>query len=117
MTELLLLIEDMFLIKDRGYVATGVVSAGTICAGEQVWVPTASAELHFTIAEIQSEGGRLPIAERGERIGVLLDGEGANLLERGHVPCRWTGPDEPETAADPSGQPGQPNVTGRRGRS
>src|SRR5271166_4046293 len=100
MTELLLLIEDMFRIKDRGHVATGVVSAGPICAGEQVWVPTASAELHFTIVEIQSKVGKLQRAERGERIAVLLDGEGASLLERGHVLCRWTGQAQPGAAAD-----------------
>ena len=88
MSEMLLLIEDMFLIKDRGFVATGMVAGSPICVGDRVWVPTASADLRFQIVEIQSESSRLEKAEIGEQIGVLLNGESAELLQRGRVLCR-----------------------------
>jgi hypothetical protein len=40
--EMLLLIEDMFRIKDRGDVATGAVASSPICVGDRVWVPVPS---------------------------------------------------------------------------
>ena len=88
MVEFLLLIEDMFKIKGRGYVATGVVSHGPLCVNDRVWVCTASADLTFRIVAIESESASIERAERGERVGVLLEGESAELLERGHALCR-----------------------------
>jgi len=90
--ELLLLIEDMFKVQDRGYVATGAVASGPIYAGDRVYVLTASGHFRFVIEEIQSLSGPLDKAERGEQIGVLLKGESADQLQRGHVLCRDTYP-------------------------
>jgi hypothetical protein len=45
--ELLLLIEDMFRIKDRGYVATGNLSSGPIRVGDRVWVSTVQGYFRF----------------------------------------------------------------------
>jgi hypothetical protein len=67
--ELLLLIEDMFLNKDRGYVATGNVSSGPIRVGDRVWVSTVQGYVRFEIVEIQSLTGRVEQAEQGEHIG------------------------------------------------
>ena len=88
MSALLMLIEDMFQIKDRGWVATGTVSTGPIRIGDKVWVMVGNKNLNFTITEIQSTNSKLEQAEQGEHIGILLDGESADLLERGHVLCR-----------------------------
>jgi translation elongation factor EF-Tu-like GTPase len=78
-------IEDMFSIKDRGYVATGELTAGPISTGDRVWVSTANRELFFTIVEIQVLAGKVERAELGADIGVLLAGDGASELQRGHV--------------------------------
>ena len=88
--ELLLPIEDMFTIKDRGYVATGEVVGQSIAVGDQVWVSTAGKELFFTVAAIQSMSGELTRAEKGQSIGVLLKGDGGSELQRGHVLRRAT---------------------------
>src|SRR5579859_4157357 len=83
--ELLVPIEDMFSIKDRGYVATGRVISGPISVGERVWVPTATNDLFFTIKAIESISGTLEQADRGEQVGLLLTGPGGEELQRGHV--------------------------------
>ena len=92
MNELLLLIEDMFWSKDRGYVATGNVSSGPIRVGDRVWVSTVQGYFRFEVVEIQSLSGRVELAEQGEQIGLLLEGEGGEHLQRGHVLCRDTYP-------------------------
>jgi selenocysteine-specific translation elongation factor len=83
--DLLMPIQDMFKIKDRGYVATGQLTAGPICTGDRIWVSTANRELFFTIVEIQALSGKVERAELGEQVGILLAGDGASELQRGHV--------------------------------
>lgn len=83
--EILMPIEDMFVIKGRGYVATGEVTAGPIRVGEQVWVSTAKRELFFRILAIETPSGTAEKAEPGEQIGVLSEGDGGDHLQRGHV--------------------------------
>jgi translation elongation factor EF-Tu-like GTPase len=90
--ELLLLIEDMFQIKDRGYVAAGNVSSGPIRVGDRVWVPTVQGCFRFEIVQIQSIIGPVEQAEQGEQVGLLLEGDGGEHLQRGHVLCRDTYP-------------------------
>jgi GTPase len=92
MTEMLLLIENMFKVKDRGYAACGDVASSPICVGDRVLVLLPDDHLHFVISDIQSCLGwsvtRVERVEVGSHTCVLLEGEGAELLQRGHVLCR-----------------------------
>jgi selenocysteine-specific translation elongation factor len=81
------MVEDIFpiQIKGGGLVVCGIVSSGPIRVMDQVTIVTRSRDVKAEVMQIQAESRKIHSAERGDRVGLLLQGDGLELLERGHV--------------------------------
>ncbi|HYO01175.1 MAG TPA: EF-Tu/IF-2/RF-3 family GTPase [Mycobacterium sp.] len=75
-------IEDVFLIKNRGVVATGRVESGTLRPGDEVSVnggPT------LRVDAIEAFRKKLTEATVGDNVGLVFTGIEKSRLDRGDV--------------------------------
>ena len=75
-------IEDVFVIKRRGVVATGIVESGTLRVGDTVHVNGGPA---VTVDAIEKFRKPLDEASTGENVGVLIKDIKMEQLKRGDV--------------------------------
>jgi translation elongation factor EF-Tu-like GTPase len=71
-------VEDVFLIRNRGVVATGRVGSGTLRVGDNV-------QIDGTLDGIEAFRKSIGEATAGDNIGVLFTGIEKNRLDRGSV--------------------------------
>ncbi|MGE2692531.1 EF-Tu/IF-2/RF-3 family GTPase [Mycolicibacterium pulveris] len=75
-------VEDVFVIRNRGVVATGRVQAGTLRVGDTVSVNGGPA---VTVDAIEKFRKRLDEATTGENVGVLIKSIDKGQINRGDV--------------------------------
>ena len=61
-------VEDVFVIKGRGLVATGTIESGSISVGDEV----DAGGRHFTVTGVEMFRKRLESASAGDTVGLLL---------------------------------------------
>ena len=69
----LFVIEDIFSIKGRGVVVTGLVERGTLRAGDQLEILGDGKRTAVTCRAVESSVPQMEIARQGDCVGVLLD--------------------------------------------
>lgn len=72
-----LTVQDVFVIKNRGLVATGRVEFGQIAVGDEVWINGARV---VAIDAIESFRKRLDAVAEGDNVGLLF-----SVLGRGDI--------------------------------
>jgi len=77
-----LTVEDVFVIKNRGIVATGRVESGTLRVGDTVQIDGA---FEARVDGIEIFRKSINEAQAGDNIGVLFRGLEKNQLNRGSV--------------------------------
>ena len=77
-----MVIEDVFVIRDRGVVATGRVESGTLRVGDTVQV---NGGRSVTVDAIEKFRKKLPEATQGENAGLLFRSISGEQLGRGDV--------------------------------
>jgi elongation factor Tu len=77
-----LTVEDVFLIRNRGVVATGRVESGTLRVGDTVHI---DGTLDARVDGIEVFRKSIDEASAGDNIGVLFRGLEKNQLNRGSV--------------------------------
>ena len=77
-----LTVEDVFVIKNRGVVATGRVESGTLRVGDTVLV---NGTLQARVDGIEVFRKSIDEAQAGDNIGVLFRGLEKSQLNRGSV--------------------------------
>jgi len=77
-----LTVEDVFVIKNRGIVATGRVESGTLRVGDTVQIDGA---FDARVDGIEIFRKSIDEAQAGDNIGVLFRGLEKNQLNRGSV--------------------------------
>jgi translation elongation factor EF-Tu-like GTPase len=75
-------VEDVFLIRNRGVVATGRVGSGTLRVGDNVQI---DGTLDARVDGIEAFRKSIGEATAGDNIGVLFTGIEKNPLDRGSV--------------------------------
>ncbi|HET6735843.1 EF-Tu/IF-2/RF-3 family GTPase [Mycobacterium sp.] len=75
-------VEDVFVIRRRGVVATGRVESGTLRVGDTVSV---DGTLSATVAAIEEFRKERDEANVGDNIGLLLKGVEKGQIDRGSV--------------------------------
>lgn len=75
-------VEDVFVIRRRGIVATGRVESGTLRVGDTVSV---DGTLSATVAAIEEFRKERDEANVGDNIGLLLKGVEKGQIDRGSV--------------------------------
>jgi elongation factor Tu len=80
-----MIIEDVFYIRGRGTVVTGIISQGTIKAGDVVTLNTDDYEKHVQVTDIEVFHRRIDSAGAGERVGIFLADITKDEVSRGDV--------------------------------
>jgi translation elongation factor EF-Tu-like GTPase len=75
-------VEDVFVIRNRGVVATGRVESGTLRVGDTVQI---DGSLEATVDAIEVFRKSIDAANVGENIGVLFKKLEKSQLDRGSV--------------------------------
>lgn len=75
-------VEDVFVIKNRGVVATGRVDSGVLRVGDTVHINGGPG---VTVDAIEKFRKKLDEATVGENIGVLFKGVDKSQIDRGAV--------------------------------
>ena len=75
-------VEDVFLIRNRGVVATGRVDSGTLQVGDSVQI---DGTLEARVDGIEVFRKSIEEAQAGDNIGVLFKGIGKSQLNRASV--------------------------------
>ena len=75
-------VEDVFLIRNRGVVATGRVDSGTLRVGDSVQI---DGTLEARVDGIEVFRKSIEEAKAGDNIGVLFKGIEKSQLDRGSV--------------------------------
>ncbi len=75
-------VEDVFLIRNRGVVATGRVESGTLRVGDSVQI---DGTLEARVDGIEVFRKSIDEAKAGDNIGVLFKGIEKSQLNRGSV--------------------------------
>ena len=75
-------VEDVFVIRNRGVVATGRVEAGTLRVGDVVSVNGGPGVVVDAIEQFRK---KIDEASTGENVGLLIKGIEKNQLDRGDV--------------------------------
>lgn len=75
-------VEDVFVIRNRGVVATGRVESGTLRVGDTVQI---DGTLDARVDAIEVFRKSVDAASAGDNIGVLFRGVEKNQLDRGSV--------------------------------
>ncbi len=73
--------QDVFVIKGRGLVATGTVESGSISVGDEV----DAGGRHFTVTGVEMFRKKLDTASAGETVGLLLRDATRDDIARGAV--------------------------------
>jgi elongation factor Tu len=77
-----MVVEDVFVIRRRGVVATGRVESGQLRVGDEVRV---NGELALTVDAIEAFRKNVDEASPGDNIGVLFKGAEREQLRRADV--------------------------------
>ena len=81
-----MVVSDVFSIKGRGTVVTGLVAKGYLRVGEEVTVRRADGREKRTICRgIETFKRTLAVAREGSDVGLLLEGLGRDDVQRGDV--------------------------------
>ncbi len=75
-------VEDVFVIKNRGLVATGRVESGTLRVGDTVTIDGGQG---VQVDAIEKFRKKLDEATVGENVGVLFKGVDKSQIDRGAV--------------------------------
>ena len=75
-------VEDVFVIRNRGVVATGRVEAGTLKVGDVVSINGGPG---VQVDAIEKFRKKIDEAATGENVGLLIKGIEKNQLDRGDV--------------------------------
>lgn len=75
-------VDDVFAIRRRGVVATGVVESGELRVGDEVVVNGATA---LTVAAIESYRKKVDVAQPGDTVGLLFSDTAAGQVSSGDV--------------------------------
>jgi len=75
-------VEEVFAIKNRGVVATGLVESGTLRVGDTVQINNGPG---VTVTAIEKFRKQLDEATAGENVGLLMKGIKREQLNRGDV--------------------------------
>ena len=75
-------VEDVFVIRNRGVVATGRVEAGTLKVGDVVSINGGPG---VQVDAIEKFRKKIDEATTGENVGLLIKGIERNQLDRGDV--------------------------------
>lgn len=75
-------VEDVFVIRRRGVIATGKVESGTLRVGDTVSI---NGTLSATVGAIEQFRKERDEANVGDNIGLLLKGIEKGQIERGSV--------------------------------
>lgn len=78
-------IKDVFSIKGRGVVVTGLVEDGALNVGDEVYYKGPSGVKKTAVAGLEALGKQITQAEIGDTIGVLLQGLDRAELRKGDV--------------------------------
>lgn len=81
-----LTVQDVFVIKGRGTVATGQVETGTVSVGQRVRVVRAEVELGATtVTGVEMFRKKVDTASAGDNVGLLVGGEIGEGVTSGDV--------------------------------
>ncbi len=78
-------IEDIFFIRGRGTIVTGVISQGTLSVGDFLTLNGCEGENQIEVAGIEIFRRRTHTAHAGERVGVVLRGISKDEVSRGDM--------------------------------
>ena len=78
-------IEDVFFIRGRGTVVTGVISQGTLNLGDIVTVIRDDVDKQVRVSQIEESVRRRNSASSGERVGIFLDDISKDEVSRGDI--------------------------------
>ncbi len=67
-----MIIEDVFVIRNRGTVVTGKIETGTLKIGDEVVIKGANGQKTTTVTGIESFRKSLDQANPGDAVGLLL---------------------------------------------
>ena len=73
MTTFRLVIEDVFSITGRGLIITGTVEGASVATGDVLIIQRqGEADLETTVRQLQQFRTTAPVADPGDRVGILL---------------------------------------------
>ena len=78
-------IEDVFFIRGRGTVVTGVISQGTLNLGDIVTVIRDDVDKQVRVSQIEVSVRRRNSASSGDRVGIFLDDISKDEVSRGDI--------------------------------
>lgn len=79
-------VEDVFVIKGRGTVATGRIETGSVTVGQQVRILRSDSELAATtVTGVEMFRKKLDTASAGDNVGLLIGGEAGQDVKSGDV--------------------------------
>lgn len=78
-------IEDIFFIRGRGTIVTGIISQGTLNVGDVVTLNGSDFEKQTEVIGIEIFRRRTHSARTGERVGIVLRGITKDEVSRGDV--------------------------------
>ncbi|MCU1389321.1 MAG: tufB [Ilumatobacteraceae bacterium] len=67
-------IDDVFVIRGRGTIATGKIATGSICVGDPLVIEGAGGRHNTTCTGIEMFRKQLEVAAVGANVGLLLSG-------------------------------------------
>lgn len=80
-----LFIDDIFTIKGRGTVVTGVVSEGSFSVGDTVNIESSQGILEAKITGIEKFRSHEKTATKGDNIGMLLNNISREQVQKGNI--------------------------------
>ncbi len=78
-------VQDVFSIKGRGTVVTGIVESGTITEGATIEIHSSSGVTQTVAQSIEMFRRTTSQAKAGDNVGILLRGVQADQVQRGDV--------------------------------
>ena len=78
-------ITDVFTIKGSGALVTGQVESGLVIVGDEIFIMSPSGTKNVVVAGLEASHKKIPLAETGDNISVLLKGVEVGVLQRGDV--------------------------------
>jgi elongation factor Tu len=80
-----LTVEDVFIIRNRGTVVTGIVDRGSVKVGDEVHINGASSAGVAVVTEIEIHKRQMPEASEGDMVGLLFRDSTAEQIKRGDI--------------------------------
>jgi translation elongation factor EF-Tu-like GTPase len=94
-------VDDVFAIRGRGLVATGMVEYGSVRVGDEVWIDGGAA---VRVDGIEAFRKKLDEAVAGDNVGLLFAGLDKGDVQRGSIVAGGhTAPAAPAPAMDRAG--------------